>query len=695
MNKKMHVVFKTHLDIGFTDLAENVIEGYFNDFIPRALELGEQLPGQFVWTTGSWLIESYLTSPKVTPENKLRMEQAIEAGSIAWHGLPVTTHTELLDTELLEYGLSLSQKLDQTYHKKTIAAKMTDVPGHTIGLVPLLVKAGIQYLHIGVNASSALPNVPEMFLWRSSDGSEVVVHYAADYGATFKRDGWEDMLYFAHSHDNQGPPRNSQEVTELYQKLQEEYPDVEIVATSLNDFAEVAWSKRGTLPVIEEEIADSWIHGVGSDPQKIAAYQILLALRKEWLADGSMTRASSEYAAFSSQLLLVAEHTWGGNGNVFLPDYRNYLLPDFEEARKNNHIAFNQVRETMDFADLMANISTNVNQEDLKEKRSYRLYEASWEEQRQYIQLAIASLSTEHQVEAKRRLAVLDKEITPLEHELSVVVGKDYRFGPLTLKFSETGGVQELKIGTRSLLESGKVFGELSYERFDFSDYSQFLSQYSRLNQQTSSWALVDFAKRGIEAYSAIRHEILRPYIEHSAIKKVNQLLLVEFDLQFKEEAVEQFGLPNPIRLSYTIDVEKQRIDGELICQNKKANRMPEAYWLEISLTVANPYRWQMHKLSEAISPYQVVENGNRNLHVLSQKGLTYHGIEGSLALTSLEAPLFSLGRRSLLIFDNAQPSLNQGIFLNLYNNVWGTNFPAWFEGNLVNHFTAKFDLYE
>ena len=34
-------------------------------------------------------------------------------------------------------GLSYAQELDRRFGRKTIAAKMTDVPGHTLGMVPL------------------------------------------------------------------------------------------------------------------------------------------------------------------------------------------------------------------------------------------------------------------------------------------------------------------------------------------------------------------------------------------------------------------------------------------------------------------------------------------------------------------------------------------------------------------------------
>lgn len=691
MKKKLHVVFKTHLDIGFTDLAEKVMDTYLFDYIPRAVEIGEALKEKFTWTTGSWLIDHYLNHKAVVAEDKNRLIAAIEAGTIKWHGLPVTTHTELMDRDLFEYGLSISQKLDERFQKKTIAAKMTDVPGHTIAIVPLMAKAGLKYLHIGVNASSAVPNVPEMFVWRAKDGSEIIVHYAKDYGQTFEREEWNDLLYFAHSHDNQGPPRDVQEVVDLHEKLSQQYPDVEIAASTLDEFAQAAWEKRATLPVIEEEIADSWIHGVGSDPGKISKYEILLGLRDKWFAQGTLQKDSEEYRQFSEQLLLVAEHTWGGNGNVFLPDYRNYLIPDFQKARAEDRLEFNRDRKKMDFFDLMTEISTDLDFH--AEKRSYKLYEASWAEQRQYVEKAVRYLSKTHQKEAKQAFADYERTTPVIQPGQQIVIGKPYQFGEFEMVFASTGALQELKVKNRSMLQQGKRFGELSYERFDFANFSQFLSQYSRLTRWTSSWALVDFAKRGIEAYSEIRHEIISPYVDNASFRRENELIIFELDLKFKEESVKHFGLPKEMRLRYVLNLRTKTLEGMLKMQDKVANRMPEAYWLETSISVANPYCWQMHKLSEPLSPYHVVENGNRNMHALSKEGLTYSGIEGKVAIRSKEAPLYSFGRRGLLQFDNAQPSLNDGIFINLYNNVWGTNFPAWYEGDMGYRFAAELDI--
>jgi hypothetical protein len=111
--EKIHLIFKTHLDVGFTDFARNVVTNYFENYIPGAIRLARQMrqageSDRFVWTTGSWLIYEYLE--QASPSKRAMLEEAIAAGDIAWHGLPFTTHSELMDAGLFRFGLSLSQE---------------------------------------------------------------------------------------------------------------------------------------------------------------------------------------------------------------------------------------------------------------------------------------------------------------------------------------------------------------------------------------------------------------------------------------------------------------------------------------------------------------------------------------------------------------------------------------------------------
>jgi AraC-like DNA-binding protein len=137
--KKVIVVFKTHLDVGFTDYAAAVLEKYRHVYIPQAAELAFAVNAgtkrRFVWTAGSYLVHHYLSAGDVSPEHKARLEEALRLGYVRWHALACTTHTEFMDPALLRYDLSLSKQFDARFGMKTIAAKMTDVPGHTIAMI--------------------------------------------------------------------------------------------------------------------------------------------------------------------------------------------------------------------------------------------------------------------------------------------------------------------------------------------------------------------------------------------------------------------------------------------------------------------------------------------------------------------------------------------------------------------------------
>ena len=73
------------------------------------------------------------------------------------------------------------------------------------------------------------------------------------------------------------------------------------------------------------------------------------------------------------------------------------------------------------------------------------------------------------------------------------------------------------------------------------------------------------------------------------------------------------------------------------------------------------------------------MENGNRHLHAVG-RGVTCADGDALLRIETLDAPLVAPGTPSLLDFNNNQPDLTQGVHFNLHNNLWGTNFPMWFE---------------
>ena len=109
------VFFKTHLDIGYTDRIEMVLKKYRVDMMDTALKVVERsrdLPPeqQFSWTLAVWPL-MHVLGPLQDPTRKTLIEKAVREGSITFHALPFTTHTETQDLEDLVRGLGFSTKL--------------------------------------------------------------------------------------------------------------------------------------------------------------------------------------------------------------------------------------------------------------------------------------------------------------------------------------------------------------------------------------------------------------------------------------------------------------------------------------------------------------------------------------------------------------------------------------------------------
>ncbi|WP_042162184.1 DUF5054 domain-containing protein [Paenibacillus gorillae] len=687
-NRTVHVVFKTHLDIGFTHLAAHVLKQYKEEYIPKAIALAEQLEAEggaarFVWTTGSWLIRHYLDH--ASPDEKQAMEKAIRSGHIAWHGLPFTMHTELLDPQLLLYGLSISKELDQQFGKTTIAAKMTDVPGHTLSMVPYMSAAGIQYMHLGVNPASKRPDVPRLFRWQAEDGSEIIVNYAGSYGEAVEVEGMDDILLFAHTGDNCGPP-SAEEIQEQFRDIQSKYPDANIVASTLDAFARRLTQVREKLPVLREEIGDTWIHGAGTDPYKVAGLRELLRLRKGWIESGRMTAESSEYKGMSDALLLVTEHTWGLDVKKWLPDFRNYAKADFNQARASDEIDLHDMPAKFGYIGAFAMNEFDLHSSGLftaeQSRRTYSRIESSWAEQRAYLEQAVSCLKDNKQREAIQALAQLKPSPLPqAADEESISAGEIYQTcRGYQLAFSEQGAIVHLSD------EQGKVwvdadhpFGEYSYETFGTEDYARYFRTYMQNLPVTHPWADADFSKPGFEFVRPLpSYQSVKPIVSsmHRTRGDMEDRYMIR--MRMPAHAYESYGAPRELEIEYTFRHRSGIIDICLQWFDKDANRLPEASWFSCGLNVDNPNNWHMDKLGYGISPLHVAKGGNRNLHALGQ-GVFYEGTDGWAKLETLDAALAAPASRRLLQFDQSFASMEGGWHFNLHNNIWGTNFPMWY----------------
>lgn len=633
--KRIHLVFKTHLDIGFTDHAAKVRRQYHEQFIPQAIATGEHFYAEnperpaFIWTTGAWLIRDHLNSQDA--ERVRRLERAIERGLIVWHALPFTTHSELMSPAVFRAGLSYARELDERFGKTTIAAKMTDVPGHTLGMVPLLAEAGVKFLHLGVNTASPVPDVPPIFRWRAPDGSEVLVMYQASYGETDFPAGGDVGLSFAHTNDNIGPQSVGQTV-EAVRALGHAQPRAEIVASTLDAFGAAMWERRESFPVVTQEIGDSWIHGAGSDPGKIARFRAL-----QRLYDGFEAELTPERLAFGRGLAMVAEHTWGVDIKTYLRDEKAWDRPAFEAARKSDY--------------------------------RFAYSEQSWAEQRTYLDEAVAALAPEDRALAEAAVRDPDLPGVPAAGNILSDGGWTATLDP------ETGDITRIASPSGMVLDgrAGSLLG-YRYESYDWTELQRHLDTYL---QHRLEWAILDHDKPGLaQAKTAVTQSFAPRFTGIAGRTALADMPAL---------AHETLGAPPRIALTIRALGERQ-LEIALVLRDKPANRMPEASFF--SFTPAGATGWALRKMGLWQDGGNIVERGGGQLQAVE----AVRAMVGStpISVQLLDSALVAPATAPFMPFQPQRPDFSGGFRINLHNNKWGTNFPMWCEGTIVSRLVLE-----
>lgn len=627
--RKVYVIFKTHLDVGFTNLSSVVTQRYIHEFIPKAIDVAEKMKSdgsgdRYVWTTGSWLIWKYLQ--EATEEDIKRLDKAIQEGDIIWNAVPYTVESETMNRDLFNSCSQLSKELDRKYGKHTIAAKMTDVPGHTRGIIAPLTNAGIRFLHIGVNSACPVPDVPPFCRWKDSKGNELILAYQQDYGEETLLPNEKTVISINFTGDNHGP-HQYEDVKRIYANIRKRYPNAEITGASLNDVAEVLWSMRNDLPIITSEIGDTWIYGYGGSPIRMAKFRTLSRLFSRWENEGKFNSHEKEKLNFAAVLGLIAEHTQGVDVKTHLRHWDAYNMDTFKAFRA---------------AELFSKA------------------EQSWKEIDAYIGSAITLLPPSLQKEAIEEVAKVD--------QISL---KDIKENTTLTDWHQ------------SLMKGFQITG-LSYQMFNQKDYDKFQKNYMRTRPE---WGIADLGKPGLENSEAISATLNAQITKQSTTKEKEGIRTVsELKFPFYPE------LPSgvyPERIQTETWISNNGKQAEVSCTlfRKPAVRLPEAYWL--SFNADNIISIIAEKTGERVDVMDVVEKGNRQMHGIDRY-IDLVTTTGTYRIWSKEAFLVNIGEADGLNYSTSYPDIRNGIHFNLSNNLWGTNFSMWWEGSITFHFKIE-----
>lgn len=695
------VVFKTHLDIGYTERIEEVLKKYRVNMMENALKVVEassNLPPdkRFSWTLAGWPL-AHVLGPEQDPARRARIEAAVREGAIAFHALPFTTHTETQDLEDLVRGLGFSTRLAGKYGRPLpIGAKMTDVPSHSWVMPTLLAHAGVKFLQIGCNDCSAHMRVPPLFWWEGPDGSRILCNYTRVYGSglTPPRD-WPNKNYLAMTmtYDNVGPPAAA-EVERLRQEAAKRLPGVQVHFGTLDDFARAVIKENPPLPVVRGDMPDTWIHGWLSMPLEAKAARRFRALEPALEALDTQLRAwgldckpaAPALAEAYEQSGLFSEHTFGpygpngGSWNSGTPRnlygtawktacergaYKKYEAAFDDKrafARKADEIVHRELAARLDL--LAKSVETEgsrvVVYNSLPWNRSGSVEIPGQPGQFLFAEDVPAGGYRTYQMDQVKPAApVLKDPPATLDTPFFKVAFDLKRGGIASLVDKQTG---------RELVDKSSPYalGQFLHERFDNQQMLAFHNAYGRPG---FSWTRGDLPKDA--KYAALTPPAWTLTVQQTAVADMATLT-----------ANETLGLAKGIALVFTLDRQQPWLEVEWRVSDKTPDPMPEGGWLCFPFEVAQP-QFLLGRLGGPVDPAKdIVPGANRHYFCLNT-GLTITEPNGGgVGLCPLDSPCVSLDQPGLWKYSLDYIPKKPSAFVNLYNNEWNTNFPEWQGGS-------------
>ena len=689
--RKIVVVFKTHFDLGFTALPEEVMSLYRGEMFTAVREVMDATAHEreglrYAWTLPSWPLKQLLHGTGVPAETRAAARDLVVAGRLHWHAWPFTTHTAFCGLEDMVRGLHISRALSQEFGRSPASAKQTDVPGHTWIYPTLLARAGVRFLHLGVNPGSHSPHVPTLYWWDGPDGARLLTWYShGGYGSSLlPPDDWayDTWLAVRLTVENTGP-QSAEEMRQMRLSVEQHAPGVELVFGQLDDFADSLLEDPGqleSLPTLPYDLADSWIHGIGTMPRGVARVRTLRQklLHLECVAacfqwpdtegqgqDRAHFGLASEVAPYIDeayeQLLLFGEHTWG-------LDVKSTIEREFGQGFKA-----------------------------ARQSEAYRRLETSWVVKEDYVGKAEAAYARAQEI--ARRAGAFRSEGPQSNHaarpdQADSPVMK-YEGAPQRPKVLEGGGLRvEVDPASGcivSLRETGsgrewvdhtnpEPFGGYRYDLYSAEDIAEYLRAYGRLFQP---WFMHDFGKSGYPEETPHVTAYARGFkLSHVSDGQGKSLLLTGGTLHATGPGAEL--LPTQT-ISIRMTPSSSKAGGLILdyrIEGKEATSFTESTIVPFPLKLPKA-TFRLGQVGSVIDPARDIAEG-ANRHLWCADWVDVSDDRAGIAIAPVDMPLVSIGDTGIYKFKPDRVPAEPVVYAHLSNTQWGTNFPQWLEGDFI-----------
>jgi hypothetical protein len=356
--KTIYLLHHSHVDIGYTQVQSEVQRIQWSN-LERALQYAgasrdEPEGERFKWNTEvMWPLVTWLR--QASPEKKERMIKAIRAGEIELDALFANELTGLCRPEELMQLIAPARHLADSIGVPLRSAMISDIPGYTWGIVPVLAQNGVKYFSIGTNVFDHIGHIlPEMgdkpFYWESPSGEERVLCWIHGKGYSMFHGGGQHTVENAlreqevfdylrslkekkYPYDivalrynigaDNGPPDSL--LTEAVKRWNEKYFSPRMVIATVGELFSVFEKKYGKeLPVFSGDLTPYWSDGAYSSAFETvmnrASAERIVQTCALWSMIPGMKTPEKDLNKAWEDILLYDEHTWGSWNSISDPE---------------------------------------------------------------------------------------------------------------------------------------------------------------------------------------------------------------------------------------------------------------------------------------------------------------------------------------------------------------------------------------
>jgi alpha-mannosidase len=351
----VYVLMHSHTDVGYTDLQPNIEKRQAQNVV-RALELireTKDLPvgERFKWNLEvMWVADQFLRI--ASPQQVREFEQAIHDGNIGVDALYGNLLTGLCRAEEMLRQVSFATDLGRRCGVNVDSMMISDVPGLTWGLVPVLAQHGVKYISAGPNASRSMDgdrigyvrvqweNNP--FYWEGPSGAERALYWGAQGGYSLghhfssiteglpflvqrlDEQGYPyDIVQLRWTKGDNGPPDEGVMPAVRDWNKKYAYPKV-IIATTSEAFQAFEKEYGDKLPTHRGDLTPYWEDGAASSSRETGinrhSADRLTQAETIWALRNPGQFPAKEFAVAWKNAALYSEHTWGAHNSISQPD---------------------------------------------------------------------------------------------------------------------------------------------------------------------------------------------------------------------------------------------------------------------------------------------------------------------------------------------------------------------------------------